>query len=404
MLKRIAPLVILLVAVAVSAWGREGFGFTKKSVHLQKTKPPAINITGTRVNVAVDTERTRISGQAKVLRDSTEQAILAGNKDLQAAPQGDVNLTLALDRLDADQHLESKTEYESEKTKDKNGKTSYVSVPKTKNFTHVSGAIGGTYKITDAKGRLLDSGDFDRKWEEDYDYSPPSNEKVESTLLQFAANTIAARIVPTKERANVLLPKGSFESFIPLAESGAWDKYLQGVESVRPMNDRSADAYRQYALGVAKEALAYGESDPKKGLELLRAAAEHYRTAAADNGNEKLFSEAYTSLFNAAAAPVARAEASVKAYEAWTSGPTAPMASSASSTTTRPSTPSKTSGMRNQNVIDMAKAGLSDENIIMAIDAADSPEFDSSPDGLIALSKAGVSKNVITHIQKRARK
>jgi hypothetical protein len=222
---------------------------------------------------------------------------------------------------------------------------------------------------------------------------------MQEDLLRVAARKIAEQVVPTKVRMNTLLPKGSFEQFIPLAESGSWDKYLQGVESVRPLSDRASDAYRQYALGVAKEALAYSSADPKQGLELLRAAAEHYRTAAADNPNEKLFSEAYTSLFSAAAAPVARTEASIKAYEAWASGPTPPMASAASS-----SKSSKSSSMHNQSVIDMTKAGLSEENIILAVDSADAAEFDTSPDGLIALSKAGVSKNVITHIQKRGKR
>ncbi len=60
--------------------------------------------------------------------------------------------------------------------------------------------------------------------------------------------------------------------------------------------------------------------------------------------------------------------------------------------------------MQNQKVIEMAKAGLSDENIILAIDSAEVVDFDTTPDGLIALSKAGVSKNVITHLQKRTRK
>jgi hypothetical protein len=61
------------------------------------------------------------------------------------------------------------------------------------------------------------------------------------------------------------------------------------------------------------------------------------------------------------------------------------------------------SAMRNENVIDMAKAGVAEENIVMAIDSAESAEFDTTPNGLIALSKGGVSKNVIAHIQKRVK-
>ena len=55
-------------------------------------------------------------------------------------------------------------------------------------------------------------------------------------------------------------------------------------------------------------------------------------------------------------------------------------------------------------MIDMATAGLSDENIKLAIDAAERLDFDTTPDGLIALSKAGVSRSVIAHMQKRVRK
>jgi hypothetical protein len=355
------------------------------------------------VNVAVDADRTRISGKAETLRQYTEAAVLAGDKNLQAAPKGDVNVTIALDRLDADQHTESKTEYESQKTKDKNGKTTYVSVPTTKDFTHSRGEIGGTYTITDAKGRLFDSGDIDRKWEYDYDYRPLSNEKVEDLLLKEAADKIAARIVPTKVKTKVLLPKGSFEQFIPLAESGAWDRYLQSVESVAPLRDRASDAYREYALGVANEAAGYSAPDAKTGVALLRKAAEHYRTAVANNPEEKLFSERYSGLLNATSAPIARAEASVKAYEAWASGPTAPIASSAPKTGSR-NAAQVAKSIRNQQIIEMAKAGLSDENIILAIDSADNTEFDTTPEDLIALSKAGVSRNVIAHMQKQSAK
>jgi hypothetical protein len=402
MSKRIVVVTVVCGALALSAYGREGFGFTKKGVEIQKTIPPGINVQATRVNVAVDTENTRVTDKAQTLRTYTEEAILAGDKRLQASSPADVTVTIKLDRFDTEKRRESKVDYDYVKSKDKNGKTVYNKVPKTTEYTISRGEIEGTYKITDAKGRLLESGDVDRKFEQKNEYVVPTDVEMQEDLLRGAARKIAARIVPTKQKMNTLLPKGSFEQLIPLAESGAWDRYLQGVESVRPLNDRAADAYRQYALGVAKEAAAYGTGDPKQALELLRAAAGHYRTAAADNPNERLFSEAYSSLFSAAAAPVARAEASVKAYEAWTSGPTAPMASSVMASSTKSA--SRAAAMQNQKVIDMAKAGLPDENIILAIESADTLDFDTSPDGLIALSKAGVSKNVITHMQKRTRK
>jgi hypothetical protein len=308
-----------------------------------------------------------------------------------------LNIVLALDRLDADQRNESHTEYESEKTKDKNGKTTYVSVPKTKDTTHSTGDIAGTYKITNAHGRVFDSGDIDRHWEYDYDYRPMENEKVQDLLLKGAADKIAARIVAKQIKTKVLLPRGTFEQFIPLAESGAWDRYLQSVEAVPPLRDRASDAYREFALGIANEVVGYGAADAKTGLEFLRKAAEHYRTAVANNPDEKLFSEKYTGFLSAASSPVDRVDASVKAYEAWVSGPTAAKAGAVASTRG-----SKT--LRNQHVIDMSKAGLTDENIVLAIDAADAIDFDTTPEGLVSLSNAGVSKNVIAHMQKQKMK
>ena len=55
---------MLALFLSVAVYGREGFGFTKKSVDMTKTVPPAINVSGTRVSVAVDTEHTRVSGKA----------------------------------------------------------------------------------------------------------------------------------------------------------------------------------------------------------------------------------------------------------------------------------------------------------------------------------------------------
>ena len=381
---------------AVAAYGREGFGFTKKGAEFNRTIPPAINVSGPRVSIALDRERGRSSGKAETLRQMVEAAVLSGDKSLQSVSEGaDTKVLIAFDRLDSDRINQSRVEDNYVKERDSNGKTRQVNHPRTKYYTTVRANLAGSYRILDASRHVLDSGDFDRSYNEDFEeYSTPDIDKIENNLLDWAANRIAARVVPTHQRTKVILPKGSFEQFIPYAEAGAWDKYLQGVESVRPMNDRGSDAYREFALGIANEALAAQTADPRQALEMVRAAAEHYRTAAANNPEEKIFSERYTSIFGSASAPIERAEASVKAYEAWASGPTIAMASSSVR-------PSSTKALHNQQIIDMTQAGLSEENILLAIEKAQATEFDTTPDGLIALSKAGVSKHVIARMQKR---
>jgi hypothetical protein len=115
-----------------------------------------------------------------------------------------------------------------------------------------------------------------------------------------------------------------------------------------------------------------------------------------------LFSERYNSLLNQAEAPLVRVEESIAAYDAWVNA--TPAASSPSSTATAAkSSAAKSSSktMRNETVIEMARAGLGDDVIIGAIDAAASASFDTSPDALIGLSKSGVSSAVIRRMQQR---
>jgi hypothetical protein len=57
----------------------------------------------------------------------------------------------------------------------------------------------------------------------------------------------------------------------------------------------------------------------------------------------------------------------------------------------------------NADVVDMAKARLSDDIVTNAIQQAQAVEFDLSPAGLIALKNAGVSERVIQAMQARAK-
>jgi hypothetical protein len=119
-----------------------------------------------------------------------------------------------------------------------------------------------------------------------------------------------------------------------------------------------------------------------------------------------LFRSGYNSLLSSSAigAPTARSAESVSRYEKWSGGATGGSGAVRVASTTPVAGPkASASGMKNQTVIDLAKAGLADENIIMAIDGAAATQFDVSPAGLIALSKAGVSKAVIAHMQKKTR-
>lgn len=71
--------------------------------------------------------------------------------------------------------------------------------------------------------------------------------------------------------------------------------------------------------------------------------------------------------------------------------------------TLAPVIPAQEKPLRNEDIIQMTKAGLDEDTIIKAIEANDSA-FDTSAEGLLALKNAGVSESIIQAILKAATK
>lgn len=405
-------LVLAVLAAGVSAEAREGFGFKKKAVDINRTIPPATNAGSRRVEVNVEAERGQDQDDARTLARYITDHILSANGTVSESGKPEVTLDVSVDRLESHETWETYTEYERQQTGTKSEwneskkkyetKPVYSNVAVQKQRKVIDAGLTGAYSIG-AKNKDVANGTIDEKFRQTYgDYdSAPSPTSVEDDMLKRAAKKIAAQIVPTQERVSILIPRASFEPLIPLAESGQWDKYLAAVEAIPAMKNGKEEAYRQYALAIAKEAVAYAKENRTEALDLLRAAKSHYETAAALNADEELFRKGYVSLLSSGniGPPQSRITDSVTRYDAW--GATGSPVRSAS--TTSPVVP-QSGGMRNQTVIDLTKAGLADDNIIMAIDAAAQTSFDVSAEGLAALSKAGVSKAVIAHMQKKSKK
>ena len=400
---------LCVAALAVSAEAREGFGFKKKAVDVMRTIPPSTNAGARRVKVTVQSERDADEDDAKTLSRYISDAILSGGGTLAESGKPEVTITVSLDRLESHETWETRTDYEykqigtkqvwNEKKKQYETKPEYGNVPVTKNIKVVGANLTGAYDIRDKSSEVA-STSLDQSFKQKYDdgTGAPAPSKAEDDLLRKAANDIASKLVPTQDRVSILVPRASFEALILYAESGDWKSYLAAVEAIPTFRGAKEEAFRQYALAIAKEALAYQNDDRKQALAMLREAVTHYETAISSNPGEELFRQGYTSLLamNTIGAPLARAKESANKYAAWSGGGVAMVSS-----TPAPSAPKKSNAMRNQTVVDLAKAGLSDENIILAIDGAKETDFDVSPEGLISLSKSGVSKRVIAHMQKK---
>ena len=405
---------LLVLAIGVFAAGesmaREGFGFTKKAVVMNRLKPPMTAVGARRVKVSVSSERSENKDDAVTLRSYAEEAILNGAGTLAGEKEkGDIQVRINIERLDSHESNDSKTETHykkigshqewDEKKKKYVTKDDYGDVTETVHVKKVTGSISGSWDILDKGGKVVESGSISESYDKSFEdgTGAPAPSRVEDDLLKKSATTVASQLVPTSDRVSVIVPKGSFESLIPLAEMNAWDRYLAGVEAVPAKKDPRQEAYRQYALALGKEGLAYSSvEDRSNTVALLREAVAHYERAVKDNPGEKIFSTAYETMFSSRSeASLMRATTSLAAFEQWAGiGTTTKQRASSARVAEKPP-------MSNQVLIDMAKAGLTDENLILAIDAADSTDFDTTPNGLIALAKGGVSKNVIAHMQKK---
>ena len=415
---------IVLTAIGLFAasdlHAREGFGFTKKAATMNRLKPPVTTLGARRVKITAKAERTENSDDATTLRRLVEEAVLsgagtvAGEKD-----KGDVQIKITLDRLNSHESTGTKTKSVYQKVgshqewdaKNKKyvTKDDYANVNQSVQVRTLSGSLTGTFDVLDKAGKVVESGDLSERYEQTFDEgtTPPSPSKVEDDLLKKAATKVASQLVPTQDRVSVILPKGSFESLIPFAEMNAWDRYLAGVEAVPPKRDARQEAYRQYALAVAKEGLAYSSVDDRERiLQLLREAITHYETAIRSHPGEKIFSTPYESLLSyRTEAPMPRASGSLASFEKWIGTGSAPSRRPAvARAEPSRSEPQEAATLTNVAIIEMAKAGLTDENLMLAIDAAVSTQFDTTPNGLIALARGGVSRNVIAHMQKKAKR
>lgn len=403
----------LFVSSDVAA--REGFGFTKKAVQMNRTNPPLLTVGARRVKVTAKSDRDGIKDDAATLKRYAEEFILTGGGTMATEKdKGDLRISVDLDRLDSHESWETEQKSRTEKTGTKQEwnekkkkyetKDVYGTVYYTVQVKVIDANLTGTWDLAGKSGKILDSGNISETFRDKYSEGKgsPAPSAVEDDLLERAAKKIASRIVPTQDSVTLLVPKGSFEDLIPLAEMNAWDRYLAGVEAVKPLRDPRQEAYRQYALGVAKEGLAHANAieDTARAMQLLHESMVHYETAVKSNPRETLFSKAYSSLFSIgnSTASLPRVTASIAAFEKW-KGPVRPAASTARGASAAPK-----SVLTNETLVEMAKAGLTDENLILAIDAASDVDFDTSPNALIALAKGGVSRNVIAHMQKKGKK
>ncbi len=177
-------------------------------------------------------------------------------------------------------------------------------------FNNVNAAISETKKVF---GKIPHPG---RKRQEEDDAEPHTTEDVVDILVNRMTSRIAARLVNTHERVEVLLARGKpFDDANRFAEAGQWTKYVETLETMPPLPNAEDDSYRLYNIGVGNEALGYKAETPSSAKTYFDRAVIDYRKAGEANPREKYFIE-----------PVNRIEIALEHYKKL-AAPAAPKAS-----------------------------------------------------------------------------
>ena len=444
----LAAISLLLAACLTSPAFAQGFGSAKKKITLHRKLPPTAHLNGTGIEVQVISHN--IQGDvAGDLKNMLETELIKGDRRLRAEDKHPDSIVVCTITEYAQPMAQSST------------RSTYVpgsKKPQSETVTRYTGILKVAYQAKDAhSGRTLDSENITAKYDDEFNQNgstsggvtgtlshtwdklkhgklegdkPPTAGELRDVLLSNVVSQIASRLVNTEEPVEVLLARGKLDDADKLAEANLWTRNLEALETMTPFPSKEDDAYRLYNIGVAYEALAYASEDSKAAQKYLQEAAINYGKAIDDKPAEKYFLQPQNRIDTAiahykrlreqpktvAAADTASASAtgdsSAKSGRASTSG-TTKSGSTKSTTSGTPTSaaksaaaaPKKPAGpsLNNDQVIQMVKAGVDEDNIIDTIHSAGAVNFDLSVDGQVKLAQNGVKGKVLTAMKTRAR-
>jgi hypothetical protein len=467
---------IFLCLLAAPAFS-QGFGMSKTQVTLRRKLPSVIHLTSTTISVRGAARTPQQNEAAQLIGGLLQTELVKDDHTLTVdnnSPNVKINLTIT--NLETPQR---QTFTRDETDMQKNGKP--VVVKKT--VYRYIGSISVDMTATDKSGRTLDAGNFTSKYSREFESgnsggvvggattgvdatkntfgivkrklkpgstddssdAPPTQNEVQQRLVEDIVSQIAPRMVNTDEKLEISLARGKLDDADKLATGGLWNRDLETLETMTPLGNQQDDAYRQYNIGVANEALGYKAEDHASAERFFEDAAIGYGKAIDAKPTEKNFILAQTRIQLAVAyykrlnergskAPVEAAgppSSTRSAAPVTASTPSTTKANTASGSATRSSggasstktstgtpatnkttagtTPSgtttsshrSTSTLTNAKVIEMFKSGVEEQNIISAIHDAHSTQFDLSADGLIDLAKNGVKGKIVDAMRAR---
>lgn len=390
----------------------QGFGLTGTTVTLDRNLLPLVHVIGSKIAVQVAATDASDADLAATIKNSLEAELLRDDKTLTVdESKPDTLITCKLTGVSLPQPatvsrtvMNAKGKLESREAqfvevraslalaceaKDTDSGWDMDSADIPENYAREFGssgqAIGG---FTNSLGGLLD-----KKKAADQgggSSSPPNTSELRGILADRAAKDEASRFVGTHEILEVRLARGrDLDKANKLAEAGLWNRMIETLETMSPLPNPKEDSYRLYNLGVAYEASAYEAKDPADAVKFMDRAAANYAKAVDENQGEASFQEPQHRVETAAERYKYLAEQQAhQLSQVASEGPTQAAAGGGSAAQTGKAA---SSGLTDDDIINMTKAGINEETILDTLRQTGSTSFDVSPQGLVRLKVGGVS-------------
>jgi len=400
---------LVLASFPMAAIAGEGFGWVKMSANLTRTRPPQVYVGGSKISVRASGQDHSGASASQRLKSELESQLISHERRFSvddAKPETVIDVKVLRDEYgERWENRPGKETYDTGQ-KDQKGRTVYATRDVTLQYKVVHHSFSAAYKVYEPQsGRSLIADTVNRNFQQDFlnGTGAPDASSLESVSVDTVTRTITMQLTPTKEVVGVLIPKGSYESAGAFATAGLWSKYLDALQKLSPRPNPADDAYRQYGMGVAYEAMGYGAEDSETTLKYLEQASTHYNNAIDANPKEGYFRQGYESVVSSAKArpPLERVQEALAQYQKLKEFADARLAGGGTDQAAG-AKDIPAGAVTNAAVIEMLKAGLQEDVIMTSIKSAPATAFDVTPKGLIQLSQANASHRLIQTIQAAA--
>jgi len=332
-------LAISLIVLCPALLPGQGFGKLKKTIVLERKLPAAVKLPGNAFDVKASAEKPLDPCEklaADKLQSMIETSLIRFNSQLELNPdKPDTLIVLKVLICNA----VATPQYNTVLAGKNKGQRQPSGVK-------VAGRLQATYQARTHAGKFVDAEPIDVKYNHEFDQmtaavsdvkkvldkiphpgarrkdeggedEPHTMEDVIGILVDRASQRVAARLVNTNERVEVMLARGALDQNNRNADAGQWTKFVETLETMPPLAHLQDDAYRLYNIGVGDEALGYKAESPASAKRYFEQAVMQYRKAGEANPQEKYFIEPvnrieialehYRQLTPPAASPAAKA-------------------------------------------------------------------------------------------------